>query len=61
MLPLGGLGTAIFIGWVWQTQNAVGEIEKEGLKFSLGGAWSALVKYILPLILAYILVTGLFL
>ncbi|SHJ98537.1 neurotransmitter:Na+ symporter, NSS family [Anaerobranca californiensis DSM 14826] len=59
-LPLGGLMTVIFVGWVWGGKNALSEIEQEGVKFKLGNAWLFLVKYILPVVLFYILASGLY-
>ncbi|MTI95092.1 MAG: sodium-dependent transporter [Firmicutes bacterium] len=60
LLPLGGLLTTIFVGWVWGAKKAVGELEESGDSFAFGGVWSVLVKYVMPLILIYILYTGLF-
>lgn len=57
-LPLGGLMTVIFVGWVWGGQNVLAHIRQEGVKFKLGSAWLFLVKFILPLVLAYILISG---
>ncbi|SES70376.1 sodium-dependent transporter [Anaerobranca gottschalkii] len=60
-LPLGGLMTVIFVGWVWGGKNALEEIRQEGVKFELGNAWLFLIKYVLPIVLLYILISGLFL
>lgn len=59
LLPIGGLLTAIFIGWAWGSREALKELSKEGVQFSLRGPWFAVVKYILPIVLLYILITGL--
>ena len=50
LLPLGGMLTAIFVGWVWGTNNAHVEIEKHKNKFNFPWAqcWEFLIRYITP-------------
>ena len=50
LLPLGGMLTAIFVGWVWGTNNAHVEIEKHKNKFGFPWAqcWEFLIRYITP-------------
>ena len=50
LLPLGGMLTAIFVGWVWGTNNAHIEIEKHKNKFNFPWAqcWEFLIRYITP-------------
>jgi len=50
LLPLGGMLTAIFVGWVWGTNNAYEEIEKHKNKFNFPWAqcWEFLIRYITP-------------
>ena len=50
LLPLGGMLTAIFVGWVWGTKNAHIEIEKHENKFGFPWAqsWAFLIRYITP-------------
>ncbi len=50
LLPLGGMFTAIFVGWVWGTKNAHEEIEKHENKFHFPWAqcWEFLIRYITP-------------
>lgn len=59
LLPIGGLLTAIFIGWIWGTKNSIEEMQKEGVHFGLRVPWATVIKFILPIVLAYILLTGL--
>ncbi|MBT5469665.1 MAG: sodium-dependent transporter, partial [Nitrospina sp.] len=51
LLPLGGMLTAIFVGWVWGTKNAHEEIEKHENTFQFPWAqcWEFLIRYITPL------------
>lgn len=50
LLPLGGMLTAVFVGWVWGTKNAHEEIEKQENKFGFPWAqcWEFLIRYITP-------------
>ncbi|MBC8283640.1 MAG: sodium-dependent transporter [Nitrospinae bacterium] len=50
LLPLGGMLTAIFVGWVWGTKNAHEEIEKHENEFGFPWAqcWEFLIRYITP-------------
>ncbi len=59
MLPLGGLLLIIFVGWVWGVRKAAREIRTLGVGFRLEGAWSFLVRFVVPLAIGYILISGL--
>ena len=49
----------VFIGWVWKTRNAVKEITNNGkAAFKLAPVWSALVKYVVPVLIGIIFVTS---
>ena len=59
-LPIGGILACIFIGWVWKTDSAVKEITNNGkVKFKLAPVWSALIKFVLPVLIAVVFVTSL--
>jgi len=55
----GGLLMVIFVGWAWGKGRAVSAVEAEGQRFALREHWFALVRWILPAALAYILYSGL--
>lgn len=57
LLPLGGLLVIVFIGWIWGTGNAVNELEKEGT-FKYSRVWSLLVRFLVPLAIAYIFISA---
>jgi len=60
LLPLGGLMLCIFIGWVWGTDNAVKEATNNGkVKFAIAPLWSFVIKYVAPLAIGYIFISGL--
>ncbi|MEK9627992.1 MAG: sodium-dependent transporter [Nitrospinota bacterium] len=50
LLPLGGMLTAIFVGWIWGTDKAHSEIEKHENEFGFPWAqcWEFLIRYITP-------------
>ena len=50
LLPLGGMLTAIFVGWIWGTQNASEEIEiqESASGFPWIQYWEFLIRFITP-------------
>ena len=58
MIPIGALGTCLFVGWVWKPQNAIQEIELDGKPFRLKAAYSFLVKYLAPISIIIIIVAS---
>ncbi|HSL86148.1 MAG TPA: sodium-dependent transporter, partial [Bacteroidales bacterium] len=56
LLPLGGLLSALFIGFVWGVPNAVKEI-KIGGNFKSAKLWAVLIKFIVPILVFIILLS----
>ncbi len=52
LLPLGGMFTAIFVGWVWGTKEAHKEIERHETVFRWAAYWEFVLKYFTPLAVA---------
>ncbi len=61
-LPLGGMLTAIFVGWVWGTKNAHHEIEKHENEFGFPWAqgWEFLIRYITPVAVGIVFIAKIF-
>ncbi|HET57466.1 MAG TPA: sodium-dependent transporter [Deltaproteobacteria bacterium] len=59
-LPLGGLLAAIFTGYVWGTRKARDEAAKNRNWLSLGAWWSFMVRYLAPVLIAVIMIMGLY-
>lgn len=60
LLPLGGMLTAIFVGWVWGPKAALEEIEKHETRFHWGAAWTFLLRYVSPVLVAIIFLAKIF-
>ena len=55
-LPIGGLLTAVFVGWVWRIDSALEELLSHNAWFPAPGLWGFLIRWVCPLgILAIIL------
>jgi len=54
LLPLGGMLTAIFVGWVWGVGAAQKEIEKHETRFHYAAVWAFLIRYVAPLAVAVV-------
>ena len=48
-LPIGGLLTALFIGWAWRVDKALEELCAHNAWFPASGAWGFLIRWICPL------------
>lgn len=54
LLPLGGMLTAIFVGWIWGGKSAKEEIQKYESKFNWANIWNFLICYISPVAVFFI-------
>jgi NSS family neurotransmitter:Na+ symporter len=54
LLPLGGMLTAIFIGWIWGTKNAEEEIKKNKTNPHWINIWRFLICYISPVAVFFV-------
>lgn len=58
-LATGGMLLAIFVGWVMKKEDLKAELTNEGTReFKLFDLWYNLTKYVVPIIIAIILVSG---
>ena len=58
LLPVGGLLTVVFLGWIWGTDKAVRELNQGPHTFHWERQWSFVVRYIIPAAILYVFVTG---
>ena len=61
MLPVGGFFIAIFVGWVWGRKNGEAELSNQGAlqNKTLISAFYFVLRYITPILVAIILLSGL--
>ncbi len=60
LLPLSGMLTAVFVGWVWGVEKVQKEIENNTSKSRWPQIWIFLVKFITPLALAIVFLSNFF-
>lgn len=58
LLPLGGIFMCYYIGWKWNPKYLVEEIEQEGVKFKLWRAWVVCIKFITPILVGIVTISG---
>jgi NSS family neurotransmitter:Na+ symporter len=54
LLPIGGMLTALFVGWIWGTKEAHKEIERHETTFHWAAYWEFVVRYIAPVAVAIV-------
>lgn len=58
-LAIGGILVAVFVGWVMKKEDLQDEITNGGtLKFALFEAWYFVIKYVIPILIAIVAITG---
>ncbi len=57
-LPIGGLLTAIFVGWVWGIDDVLDELRTSNAWFPAPHLWAFLVRWVCPLAILSIIVPG---
>ena len=57
-LPLGGIFMCYYVGWKWKPQILVEEIEQGGVKFRLAKLWIFVIRFITPVMVAVVTITG---
>ena len=55
-LPIGGLLTAIFVGWVWRVDGALEELRANGAWFPAPKVWGVLLRWLCPAAIASIII-----
>ncbi|MTI85464.1 MAG: sodium-dependent transporter [Firmicutes bacterium] len=59
-LPLGGLLTAIFTGYVWGARKSAEEGNRNLRRHFLGAWWGVWFRYVIPVIIVVIMVVGIY-
>lgn len=58
LLPLGGLTMCYYIGWKWDPQFLVDEVEKNRVSFKLKKLRIICIRFLTPLLVAAVTITG---
>ena len=56
LIPVCALGCCIFAGWAWKPENAIAEVEKDGVRFGLAKVYRVLIRYAAPAAILAILI-----
>lgn len=60
LLPLGGLLISLFVGWKLGKKNVINEVTNDHtIRFPLANFWVLLLKYVMPIIILLIFLSGL--
>jgi neurotransmitter:Na+ symporter, NSS family len=59
-LPLGGLLSALFVGYVWGTRKAIVEGNKGEVRLTIGTFWGATIRYVVPILIIVIMAAGIY-
>ena len=59
MLPLGGIAISLFVGWVIMPKAMSEATSDGGVAFPLARVWLAICRYVAPIAIAWILLSGL--
>ena len=60
LLPLGGMLTAIFAGWIWGVAAVRDEIEKHETRFHWAAIWGFIIRFITPVAVAIVFLAKFF-
>lgn len=61
LIPLGGLVTCIFVGYIWKPHNAINEISNSGkLKFRFAKFFTFIIKYASPIFITAVFISSFF-
>ena len=59
LIPLGGLGFAILVGWIFGRKRALNEASSNGaFNFRLSSLWFLTVRYVAPIIISALMILG---
>lgn len=60
LLPVGGMLTAIFVGWAWRREDALGAARDgdDGMTGTFGEPWIFLCRYVAPVLVLAVLIHG---
>ncbi|MBS5607021.1 sodium-dependent transporter [Enterocloster lavalensis] len=58
LLPFGGITMCYYIGWKWNPEYLVDEVERDGIPFKLKKVWIFFIRFLTPILVGVVTVTG---
>lgn len=58
LLPMGGITMCYYIGWKWNPEYLIEEIERDGKAFKLKKLWILCIRFLTPLLVGIVTLTG---
>ena len=58
LLPFGGITMCYYIGWKWTPEYLVDEVERDGIPFKLKKVWIFFIRFLTPILVGVVTVTG---
>ena len=58
LLPLGGVTMCYYVGWKWNPELLVEEIERDGIPFRLKKMWILCIRYLTPILVGIVTLSG---
>lgn len=58
LMPVGGVMMCVFVGWIWGPKAIADHICESGAKFRLRKAWILCIKFITPILVAGVTISG---
>ncbi len=58
LMPLGGVTMCYYVGWKWNPEYLVDEIERDGIPFKLRKIWVICIKYLTPILVGIVTLSG---
>lgn len=58
LLPFGGITMCYYVGWKWNPEILVDEIERDGSSFKLKKLWVACIRFLTPILVGIVTLSG---
>ncbi len=58
LLPFGGIAMCYFVGWKWNPENLIEEVEKNGSRFRLKRFWIVCIRFLTPVLVGIVTLSG---
>ena len=59
LMPISAIATCLIVGFIWKPRFVMEEVESSGHRFGMGRIYPVMVRYVCPVFVGVVLVTGL--